>query len=443
MSINIKSVTTDFSAWTIVKIFVISALLLAVAAGYVFTQERLVFGDGHPYDGGSYYEMANKVVSGEQIVSAKPFVYRIALPYLVGKFFATDIMSGFEIMNLGFAVVTLGLLLSLLTCVSRNWLVLGLICLLWVANPHAPFRFAPFFPAFTDSPAMCIVVALLLIQQKMPANSYAKLILVSLLTMIGVLFREMVLVATVSIAYAEWISLKQTGDPFKLRRLFWYAVHNLIPVAMGFLLIRISHHHVVFGYGRYSFSSAALEMAMFDITHPYVTILAFLMAYGPILSVMLVAPWQPLKDLFKQRPELQAFLFLVVVLALIGGHHIDRFWYWGFPLILSLMAISIEKLIAMYSWRRLLPLIISVVIAQGLAFRIFLPISNADYDALMNPGEPELWVFAPYGLGTNFAQMNASYMSAGSHWIVLAEYIAFGLWVWFLRARLKRTTVSS
>ena len=107
------------------------------------------------------------------------------------------------------------------------------------------------------------------------------------------------------------------------------------------------------------------------------------------------------------------------------------------------MAISIEKLIVMYSWRRLLPLIISVVIAQGLAFRIFLPISNADYDALMNPGEPELWVFAPYGLGTNFAQMNASYMSAGSHWIVLAEYIAFGLWVWFLRARLKRTTVSS
>lgn len=420
---------------TKVKMLLALSLMLAIAAAYVSTQDQIMLGDGRPWDAAFYYDMAKQVAADDKISTIKPFVFRLALPYLVGKIFPNDIMLGFKVINLTFGVLTLGLLFTLLTTVTRNWSVISLMCLLWILNPKAPFRLIPFYPALTDPPALFFMAAILLIQHKIPSHSFGKLFLVGILTFIGVLFREIVLVASLSIAYAEWIRLKRTGDALTISDFF-----SMLPIAMGLLGIVLTHRMVlvseVSGY-TYTYFGAAMEMIRFNLKHPQVFILAFIMAYGPIITVILVAPWQPVKNLLKQRPELQAFIFLVMVLALIGGHHTDRFWYWGFPVILLLIALSLDKLATIYPGYPLMPLIVSVIIAQGLAFRIFGLIPNA----IANPDDsvtPQLWVFAPYGSGINHSHMYAAFMGIHSCWMVLAEYFIFTVWILILGARLKR-----
>src|SRR5262245_1928240 len=76
----------------------IALLVCALAALiYGYSQDLIAYGDGYPYDASAYMKMAKEVSLGQDVAAEKPFVYRIALPYLVGTLFAGRLLDGFLI----------------------------------------------------------------------------------------------------------------------------------------------------------------------------------------------------------------------------------------------------------------------------------------------------------------------------------------------------------
>jgi hypothetical protein len=419
-----------------VQIYAMLLFMLCIAMLYACTQGPITFSNGHPYDAQAYFQMANQVALGEPMSTVKPFVFRVALPYLAGKLYPHEILLGFKTLNLVFGVLTLGMLFSLLTAFMRNRLVILFVCLLWIINPHAPFRFVPFFPAFTDSPALFFIVAILFIQQKVESNSLGKLVLLSLLTFVGVLFREIVLVATLSVVCAEMVGSNGVRAAFRQLKISWRTIHGLLPVAAGIIGILVTHR-MVLGVGTYTFMATIFEILNHHAKNPQIIVLAFLMAYGPIVALIWADSGKASISTLTRHPELIAYLVLMFILVLIGGYHTDRFWYWTFPAVLPLLGQSVERLIAVNSWRQWVPLMMLCLVAQGLAFRVFGLIPDSVFDAIANPGTPQWWILAPYGDGTNFAQLNASFMGAASSWTVLTEYFIVLTLIYVLGSRLQ------
>lgn len=422
------------------QMYAMMVLMLCVALLYVCTQDVVTFSNGHPYDAQAYFQMANQVAMGEAMSTDKPFVFRVALPYLAGKLYPHEILLGFKTMNLVFGVLTLGMLVSLLTTCMRNRLAILFVCLLWVTNPHAPFRFVPFFPVFTDSPALFFMVALLFLHRTMQSQSLAKVALLSVLTFMGVLFREIVLVATLSVACAEMVGSNGVSAAFKHLKISWRALLSMLPVVAGIVGILFTHR-MVLEAGTYTFAATIFEILNHHAQNPQIMVLAFFMAYGPIVFLMFVGPKQSPMHTLIQRPELFAYLLFMLVLVLIGGYHTDRFWYWTFPVILPLIGQAVERLVAVHTWRQLAPLVVLTLVAQGLAFRVFGSIPDSVFDAIANPGKPQWWILAPYGEGSNFAQLNASFMGAPSSWTVLAEYVVVVALMYILGLRLQAPAI--
>ena len=178
-----------------------------VAAAYALTQDRIQYGDGYPYDASYYMSMAKRVSQAEPIAAPKPFVYRVGLPYLVGTIFPNDIIDGFCYINLIFGALTLFLLYFYLSSFTKSAVVILIVLLLFVTNPFAPFRLAPFYPAYTDPPALFVMLSIFCAYQKWPGFSLAKILTITLLSFVGVLFREMVLMAPLSLlcASVSWL----------------------------------------------------------------------------------------------------------------------------------------------------------------------------------------------------------------------------------------------
>ncbi len=401
-----------------------------VAAAYGLTQDRIAYGDGYPYDAASYMQMAKEVTANQVMAAEKPFVYRVGLPYLVGRFFAADPLDGFRLLNLAFGAATLCVLYALLRYFTTNRTVIAAVLLVFVANPNGPFRFAYFYPALTDGPALLVILSILYINMRWDRPSLAKALATSALTLAGVLFREIVLIAPCALLCAACFNRAFGGR--ENREDCRHAIpFSIAPVATGLLGIYLSHK-LVQPIGTYTFLNHATSALSRNISNPSIYVLSVFTSYGPLMLLMIIqwrtVFWEGLRD----RPERAAFLGLILIIAVIGGYHTDRFMYWAFPVIVPLQALAIERLFRLRASVYSAALIGSIVVTQLLAYRALGTLPNADFDALSDPGHPPWMIFAPYGDGINFAQIYAAYMGFRSRMILSAEYVALAGWICFL-----------
>jgi hypothetical protein len=403
-------------------------ILVSIGLTFSFNQDRISYLNGMPYDAADYVQMAKQFATGKTIIANKPFVYRTGLPYLVGLMFPDSLLDGFQFINILCGSLTLLLLFALIKQHTSHRGIIFLCGLFWVCNPHAPFRMNSFYPAITDPPALLIISLILLVQIKI-AYSFKKVLILIALTFIGVLFREIVLIAAGAIYVVEFVVNRKSADNGKftqheLERL----IVNAMPILGGFMALLLIREHVL-GMGKYQFSSHAMMSLYYKtVMNPKSVFAALLMSYGPILAII-----KPLNanatilNFIKLRQELFYYFLLLSPLIVIGGFHTDRFFYWEFPFILPFIAYLMDKLRNRYPPKSLLLVSGLILCPQMLAFRVFENIPDVNYDALIDPQEPEFWLLAPYGKNSNFAQMNGAYMSSHSSTFLLLEYAVFFL----------------
>jgi hypothetical protein len=369
--------------------------------------------------------MAGQVARHEPMSADKPFIFRVALPWLVGTLFPHDLLDGFRTLNVATGVLTLGVLSLFLTRFATGTAV-AIVLFLFVANPNGPLRFSHFYPGLTDAPALLCILLIFFVHQQWPRSSLGKIATVSVLTLVGVTFREITVTAPVALWGGAALAAGIRGDGVwpRLRALLspW-----LVPIAAGVAGIVITHVSVT-ANGDYAFITKSLASVRHNQSHPLMLPLALFTAYGPCL-ILLGPYWPAVWAKLTEHREFSVYLMLITALALVGGTHTDRFVYWSFPVVLPLLSVAIGSLIGERRSVYLVALIGSIVVSQILAFRIFGAFPNGDFDAVTSSGHPSLWLFGPYGDNANFAQMYAAYMDGSSRLILLSEYVGLIGWI--------------
>lgn len=417
------------------------AVCLLLIPIYILTQPRLAFKNGSPYDAGVYLRMAEQVHAGEPISGPGPFVYRIGLPWLVGTCFAHQPLAGFQILNIAFGLLTLALLIRLAQTQCRHRFPVAVVALLWCANPQSPFRMHAFYPCLTDAPALCCMLFVLVISQEVKEWHGALAVGMGLVSFTGVLFREIALLAPVAGLFAHTVVLsKNKGLAIgSLRQLAWHALPCLAAAAAWATTRWLAHPADAWS------SLAQIRISADRImNYPGIYAMAIFSAHGPSL-LAIFSNLKPVARYFMTHQHWLVYGGGILLLALIGGNHTDRFMYWGFPAVLLALAVALDQFPFTTTNRRwTLGFFVPLGAAQALAFRVFATIPNAAFDFIdsrLSPAWPELFVFAPYGPSANASHIYAGYMDSGLRALMAHQYLAlmaFVLAMLALRAWLPR-----
>lgn len=406
------------------------ALILLIAFAivyYALIQFQITTGDGHPYDAENYFNMAEQVAAGQPISELKPFTYRIALPYLVGSLFPEQLTFGFKMINLLFGFMTLVLLFLYLSHFLKHRRTVLLLLCLYLTSPISPFRFAYYLPSYVDPPALFFVLLLLYLSTQIGKINLKTCGLISLIGIIGALFREIVICGVLVLVYDQCIKLKSKA-PF----IEFAAIKTLllcaIPALMTLATIGLIHSQIV-SLGNYEYTNQMQGVIELLIAQPSIFFLSWLTAFGVVPLVILVSLNRPVLRFLAANQGVGIFLFGSVLLAASAGFHTDRIVFWSYPVTLLLFGVFVEKHPIMEAGTMLkLLFFVPVSIVQILAYRMWLPIPDDPLGQLGNPGLPDMILFAPYG-NVILGQTYASTMIPSARVEMLGQFLLLGLYL--------------
>lgn len=400
------------------------AVCVPVAVAYALTQGRMAFRRGLVWDANSYVTMAEQFHQGVPLSAAAPFTYRVALPWLVGEISWKRPMLGFCLFNVAAGLLTLPILVQLWQRHLRHRVVVGMLALLFVASPHSPFRIGVLYPGLVDAPAFLFVCLILLLGTRPQAARPRLTLLLASLTILGVLFREVVLVASFAVMAAQVLESGEGGGALR-RRPWREIVLAAVPTILGVLVLVMLHATIVPNPPS-SLVKQAIRTLTYHLRSPSTLPLSFLAAFGPMVALLLFF-FRPLaRFLIAQRVYL-AYWLGFLALACVGGSDTDRFFFWGFPVVYLLLGLAVEELWASRGWLGMLCLFSPLVLAQVPATRAFWQLPNADHDVLLNPDadpRPELFLLSPYGPSSNSAQVFSAFMGDRLRRVLLHQYLA-------------------
>lgn len=397
----------------------VAIFIICIAILYWQYQPVIILHNGHPWDSDVYYQMAQQIATNKPLIGEKPFIYRLGTPFLVGKLFPNHIMLGFLTLSTGFSVgILIATTIILKRYIQSFYIVAALLGLL-IMNPSGPVRFYRFMPVFTDASALFFILtifALATAQKKTP--SIHSLILV--LSIIGAAFREIVLIAPLSLLIERYYWRHTANLTNNNLSISW-----LIASAISGLWVIIATHTLVTAIGDYTFFSHALYSIHRQFTNPDIFIVAAFEIYGPVLLILLLNLRQSAR-IIAQYPYLVCYTLLIMILVILGGTHTDRFVFWAFLPILLMLGLLIESY-RMNTRHYLTMLFWSILtITQLFAFRAFQPLPNLNVDPLKNTDHSNttgVVLLTHYGAETNIAQIYSAYMGIELRRTVLYQYL--------------------
>lgn len=404
--------------------WILAALILGFVAYYAAIQPLSTFGEGHPYDAESYFVMAQQVSVGEPIVEQRPFVHRVALPYLVGKLFPDNIMLGFKAINLLFAFATLVLLFHFLRFYIKSVTVVLCLLLLYVSSPISSFRFLHFIPVFTDTPALFFMLLLLHINNKIERLNLASCAAISLIGFVGVLFREIVLCSMLVLAFNQGLEFARKVPFLRIKSLdqIAYGIVVLAACAAGLWVT----HGLVEGAGPYTYSQSIVQIIYTLWMQPLIYPLAWLVAYGAIPILLVFGFNSEMRDFLQNNVSITLFIIGIAMLAMVAGYHTDRFLYWAYPAVLVMFGkflCSSRIVAAPLFWKFFI--FAPMIVVQILSSRALLPIPDDLAGALFDPGKADRLLFAAYGETANFGQTYAASMLRENRITLLLQFTGY------------------
>ncbi|GEM_PF-5094272 len=321
------------------------ALWLAAVVWYHHAQKPVSQNGGYGWDGGKYHHMYLEVQRGERFAEEKPYVYRVASPWVAAHLGLADARLAFHAVNLAGVLLTGLLLFCIMSCLGASpgisLFLVGTFFLQW----HGPLR-QQFYDSFTvDAPSQPFTCLVFLAYLAM-GRSRNRLLVLSLVTFIGVFFRESVIFATLATGLAEAVEAMREmngmhGKSRVMAILRDRAVRSsALPLLAGIVGIAITHL-MGDGGGPYSF----LNTILYYLYHKPLMVLihAFYNGYGTALIPVLVF-WRKAWASIRERPILGIYPLITFALGWTAGGDTTRINYWGCLALLPLMALVLSDL---------------------------------------------------------------------------------------------------
>ncbi|MBN1232520.1 MAG: hypothetical protein JXA60_04100 [Candidatus Coatesbacteria bacterium] len=410
----------------IVDLVIISAVLILIEFTCFLTQDRLEEDNGLGNDGKFYYQMASSLSELHRPVSQKPFIYRPAIPAIVGlsvkSGLTSDLLKTFLLANTLFSVLSVFVLYLLLKSFSlkRIWLIA--ITSIYALNYLSPIRMTWCNPTHIDSGSMFFIILLFWIMNLKGSRIF---IYFSIISFIAVFFRGLD-IALVSIVYylQKRESFTRSIVPF-LSSISAYIVMQFLVIPSGeFSIIKVMIHW-------------ALVKPLLG------TVLSLFTAYGTVLFIILFDHGFSRKFLKDNK----GYLFFIVICFLsswIGGNASARLFYFSLPVVLVMIAKSLND----NRLKLKTPALILIGITQLLSMRVFftIPVRNQITQRLFLPDIQKsidekfiLTIFTP--LSNDIAYLDLSPLHAQPNIIIqyLLSYLIFGLFFYYFFIRNQGT----
>ncbi len=364
--------------------------------------------------------MAEQVAAGEPISALRPFAYRVALPFLAGTFFPHSIAFGFLLLNLVFAIATAAVFFLYLRSCRLGADTALLLVSAFVCASQSPFRFAHFIPAYTDPPALFFIVLLLWLGRVVSRLDLRWALIVTAVSVVGVLFREIALCGLLVFVFAQCFRLRR-APPFLVVRSWRSVCLCALPLlsACGWLALV---HALVDGTGGYNYFAQMRGVVSTLAGQPDIFLLAWLTSFGAIPLTIAFAG-RLLFGFLNENQDVAVFLGGCVLLGLLTGFHTDRIVFWSFPAVLLLFGVLLEQHPLRHApLGHRLAFHIPLLVIQALAWRVWLPIPDDPRGDVFNPGEPPMLLFSAFGDAT-LGHIYASTLPVASRLTLLGQFV--------------------
>ena len=395
------------------------AFLLVNLAGARW-QKPIPFDGGEGWEGGAYLSMAKQFAAGHvPVADDAPQVYRVGTPLLaalVHRGTGLDFLPSFQVVNGTANVLILTLLVGWLRRFLANWRVRTALGLAFLLQWDTPVRWLYYFPPHTDPWMWVFLLAgMIAVDGCREQPSARRLALVTALVVVGVCFREIVLVVAVALPFS--------GNPIRggnLRGRWREVLPRLVALPAG-LLTMAALRLVAKSTGGFAFGWTA---AHWLYEKPWPTYLqAWFLAFGPMLWFAILLE-RNAGAFLAGRQHLAVYLAAFAGLGDIGGSDTERLLFWTMPVVYLLIGRAAEGA-RLPVW-----LVAVLVAAQLVASRaVFWPIPQFPTDA------PHVWpLFTPFGRDVPFMDLFSISEQRSKSLASLVEYLAFGagLGGWFL-----------
>lgn len=252
-------------------------------------QKPMTFRNDYALDCAHYYRTAEQFARGAPIVGDAPICFRLGNPYLAARIDPNDLLHGFKLVNCAANVLLLVLFMVWLRLHLRDWRIRTVLVLLLLTQWHGPFRFVFWYPTASDNTLHCFILMGLICLHYVAAKPRLATALLALVVLVGVAFREIMLLLPVALLFADnpirfqglWGHLTrfQWREILRIPRLiFWIP---LLVGAAGFACVRLVAHQE----NGYKFGLIAVKW-LYD--KPWPTYLhGALIAFGPILGLLI------------------------------------------------------------------------------------------------------------------------------------------------------------
>ncbi len=344
------------------------AIIALVILFSLFAEKPLTAENGIQSDAEVYYRVAQEINLHQGVIAMPPYVYRIGTPFLVSLFFPNNLFLGFKIINVIGAVVAIFLLLFWLRLYLKNSFVRMILIGLFATHWLGVLRISFFSPVHVESIALVfnlIGFILVFYLQRQPENLWL-LWVFSVLTFIGVIFREMVIFLSLIYLIMHIHKMISSSAHGAIKaKIPW--LYPAIPLISGMLAVALTRI-LVKPDSAYSLL-AAMILWMYQKPFPsYVQ--SYFTTYGPLLAVFIPSAGAVKKYLISDKFNFY-YLILICILAWGIGSDTDRFMYWAMPVWYVMFGVALEALWQIFHRRR--ALMVALLIVQCLAQRSFLP----------------------------------------------------------------------
>lgn len=349
---------------TLLTAYLVVIVYMAIG---ILLQPQISLNGGKGYDGVYYSEIAEQIADGQVPASKSPFVYRIGTPALVA-FFAADISpKEFRSVNFLASVISIALLISFLRLYLNDEKHVLLFAILYIMYWQAPLRLTFFYPVHTDPFAIVFLLASLIAVTKIHRgqNIRKNLSLLTLLTVFGVIFREITIAPALALALSTLFSdgIRFARNSFTLERFRYY-----VPSIAGLIVFAT----VVFSVNKTddsTFFGATLGWLYEKSVARYLH--AWFLAFGPVL-LLAFFDFSSVRQFFAQNKPLLYYFLLIAFVGWVGGSDTERLLYWSAPVIFVLAG----KFLSERSELLTKPMLAFLAITQLISMRAFLLIPD-------------------------------------------------------------------
>lgn len=411
-----------------IKLWLLISGLTLIAIVYFVRQPLVSYQNGLFFDAKQYYLIAERSADMGPVSGVSPLVYRIGLPWLIGWLASDNIVNGFKLANFTFGIATVIVFVFLLREVFKAWWLIFLLGLLFIINLNSPFRFNAFYPVMTDPPLIFFSTLILYIHIRSKSYTWPTIAVLSVVTFVGVLFREVTLLAPVAIYAAYLITQIRAG--IDLSAISVQLLYRSIPVVSGIIALSLTHHLVV-ATSSYTYLGQARQLLQFHWQHPLTYLLTPLATYGPLLLLAILFSSSSTGDFVKRYPSLPIYMVGVLCLTLIGGYHGTRLMFWGYVAVLPMIGMALVDIDERYPIYLKICILVPIALAQFLAQN---PLGLVpDFTGSPVPKFPEFYWLFPYGENAHYSHLDPHTMGVDLRWQMLFQYLVIALYLGLIR----------